>query len=428
MRPLESGAGLPALTGPWPPTTRWPEPLHRAVRALRDAVDAATGEPEPPGATTAVTGEPPVRAGRVLLAVSGGADSLALAVTAAVVADTRDGARRGGPDRFAAVCVDHGLQPGSADVARAAVAVLHGIGLDRASVVPVRRGGDRVEAEASDGFEGHARRLRYTALAEAAATVGADVVLTAHTADDQAEQVLLALARGSGTRSVAGIPACGPLPCAESSTSRVVRPLLGLSRVDLERICAWAGVRWWDDPQNTDPDMRRVRVRHRLLPALEDPETGLGAGTRAGLVRSARIAAEDAAALDAWAERAFDALRVVDGAAASTVRLRLDGLRELPPAVRHRVVLRAARLCGAEDLTRERVLAAAALVEAVPGASAGPVELPGGVRVRRRRPGRRRAARTVHPDGAAQGDALARACATLDFIPAAPRPSQRSSV
>ncbi|PPE86221.1 tRNA lysidine(34) synthetase, partial [Streptococcus agalactiae] len=124
----------------------------------------------------------------------------------------------------------------------------------------------------------------------AAPGAGAAVVLTAHTADDQAEQVLLGLARGSGTRSLAGIPARGTLP----GGAAVVRPLLGLARADTEAICRWAGLTWFEDPHNRDPALLRSRVRTRVLPALEDPDAGLGPGVRVGLVRTAAIAAEDA--------------------------------------------------------------------------------------------------------------------------------------
>ncbi|MBD4208757.1 tRNA(Ile)-lysidine synthetase, partial [Xanthomonas citri pv. citri] len=91
------------------------------------------------------------------------------------------------------------------------------------------------------------------------------------------------LARGSGTRSLAGIPARGTLP----GGAAVVRPLLGLTRADTETICRWAGLTWFEDPHNRDPALLRSRVRTRVLPALEDPDAGLGPGVRAGLVRTA---------------------------------------------------------------------------------------------------------------------------------------------
>ncbi|VWX47511.1 tRNA(Ile)-lysidine synthase [Micrococcus luteus] len=385
--PAGGAGGLPAV-GAWPPRTRWPEPLHRAVAAVREAL-AGDG----PRRADAVPG----RAGgrpRGLVALSGGADSLALAVACAVLVGTRDGARLG---PIGAAVVDHGLQSGSDTVAAAAADVARILGLTPVTVT-------RVEvARTGDGPEADARRARREALAAAARDAGqggaapgagAAVVLTAHTADDQAEQVLLGLARGSGTRSLAGIPARGTLP----GGAAVVRPLLGLTRADTETICRWAGLTWFEDPHNRDPALLRSRVRTRVLPALEDPDVGLGPGVRAGLVRTAAIAAEDAAALDAWAGDEVARLRVDPPARdPRVVSLDLDALAALPAAVRHRVIARAARAAGGQAPPRERILAADALVTGARagGTSAGPVELPGGV-------------------------AAHRACARLDLIPCLP--------
>ncbi|XNZ00151.1 tRNA lysidine(34) synthetase TilS [Micrococcus luteus] len=388
-------AGLPAL-GQWPPRTRWPGAVHRGVAALKEAL-----------------GAPPM----VLLAVSGGADSLALAVLTAVLRGTREGEGL----HVGAVAVDHALQPGSGEVAAAAGQVCRGLGLDPVCVETVQ-----VQLR-GDGLEAAARDARSTALVQAARRAGAGLVATAHTADDQAEQVLLALARGSGTRSLAGIPARRRL----ATGVELVRPLLGLTRADTEAVCAWGGVTWWADPMNTDPDVRRVRVRETVLPLLEDEHRGLGAGVRAGLVRSAAIAAEDAAALESWAERELAALRLDDAldlpplaseepgresptdAAPSRRRiaLDLDGLAALPAAVRHRIYARAAALTGADPTTRERLLAVDALVTQARrgGTSAGPVQLGGGTQVRRRR---REAA-----GGGTGAGAGARTCARLEFHP-----------
>lgn len=380
--PAGGAGGLPAV-GPWPPRTRWPEPLHRAVAAVREAL---AGD----GSCRADAG--PGRAGnrpRGLVALSGGADSLALAVACAVLVGTRDGARLG---PIGAAVVDHGLQSGSDAVAAAAADVARILGLAPVTVT-------RVEvARTGDGPEADARRARRVALAAAArdARPGGAVVLTAHTADDQAEQVLLGLARGSGTRSLAGIPARGTLP----GGAAVVRPLLGLARADTEAICRWAGLTWFEDPHNRDPALLRSRVRTRVLPALEDPDVGLGPGVRAGLVRTAAIAAEDAAALEAWAGDEFTRLRVDPPARdPRVVSLDLDALAALPAAVRHRVIARAARAAGGQAPPRERILAVDTLVTGARagGTSAGPVELPGGV-------------------------AAHRACARLDLIPRLPGP------
>ena len=387
--PAGGAGGLPAV-GAWPPRTRWPEPLHRAVAAVREAL---AGD----GSCRADAG--PGRAGnrpRGLVALSGGADSLALAVACAVLVGTREGARLG---PIGAAVVDHGLQSGSDAVAAAAADVARILGLTPVTVT-------RVEvARTGDGPEADDRRARRVALAAAARDAGqgaaapgagAAVVLTAHTADDQAEQVLLGLARGSGTRSLAGIPARGTLP----GGAAVARPLLGLTRTDTETICRWAGLTWFEDPHNRDPALLRSRVRTRVLPALEDPDTGLGPGVRARLVRTAAIAAEDAAALEAWAGAEVTRLRVDPPARdPRVVSLDLDALAALPAAVRHRVIARAARAAGGQAPPRERILAVDALVTGARagGTSAGPVELPGGV-------------------------AAHRACARLDLIPCLPGP------
>lgn len=387
--PAGGAGGLPAV-GAWPPRTRWPEPLHRAVAAVREAL--AGDAPWLPDAVPGRAGSCP----RGLVALSGGADSLALAVACAVLVGTREGARLG---PIGAAVVDHGLQSGSDAVAAAAADVARILGLTPVTVT-------RVEvARTGDGPEADARRARRVALAAAAREAGQGgaapgagtaVVLTAHTADDQAEQVLLGLARGSGTRSLAGIPARGTLP----GGAAVARPLLGLTRADTETICRWAGLTWFEDPHNRDPALLRSRVRTRVLPALEDPDAGLGPGVRAGLVRTAAIAAEDAAALEAWAGAEVTRLRVDPPARdPRVVSLDLDALAALPAAVRHRVIARAARAAGGQAPPRERILAVDALVTGARagGTSAGPVELPGGV-------------------------AAHRACARLDLIPCLPGP------
>ncbi|ACZ31995.1 tRNA(Ile)-lysidine synthetase [Xylanimonas cellulosilytica DSM 15894] len=230
----------------------------------------------------------------VLVACSGGSDSLALA--AAVAHESRRVGRsvrsRGFAVRAAAVVVDHGLQPGSDDVAAAAAQQCRGLGLDPVVVRRVVVGHDGVT-----GLEDAARRARYAAFDDVAASTGAVAVLLGHTLDDQAEQVLLGLARGSGARTLAGIPPARGI---------YRRPLLGLRRAQLRAACAAQGLDWWDDPTNdlppsSDRDMPhgpvplRTRVRHEVLPLLEDV---LGPGTAESLARSATQLRADADALD----------------------------------------------------------------------------------------------------------------------------------
>uniref|UniRef100_UPI0026115966 tRNA lysidine(34) synthetase TilS n=1 Tax=uncultured Citricoccus sp. TaxID=614031 RepID=UPI0026115966 len=237
------------------------------------------------------------------------------------------------------------------------------------------------------GPEADARTARYAALRAAARRAGAQAVLLAHTRDDQAEQVLLGLARGSGTRSLAGMPA---------SRGLLVRPLLGLARQDTEAICRWAGIRWWQDPANADPAFLRSRVRTRVMPLLEDPVAGIGPGIAAALARSAEIAAEDADALEQWSRREYDRLSDTATVGPSSegpergighVSLPLEELAALPTAVRLRVIGLAVVAAGGERPSRERVLAVERLVStrSAGGGSAGPVELAGGVTARRHR-------------------------------------------
>ncbi|MEN1976940.1 tRNA lysidine(34) synthetase TilS, partial [Cellulomonas olei] len=240
---------------------------HPAVAATRSAVAASVAD-LPDGA-------------RVLVACSGGPDSLALAAATAFVATA--GGR--GRLRAGAVVVDHGLQPGSADVASRAAAACRRLGLDPVEVVAV-------DVTGPGGPEAAARAARTGALESAAGRLGAAAVLLGHTRDDQAEGVLLGLARGSGARSLAGMaPVRGLLR----------RPLLAVTRAQTVAACAALGLDPWHDPTNAGAapgDPRRSRVRAHVMPVLERE---LGPGVAAALARSAELLREDADALDALA-------------------------------------------------------------------------------------------------------------------------------
>ena len=270
---------------------------HQAIAATRVAVRRALGQiaRTEPGAL-------------VLVACSGGADSLALAAAVAFEAP-RTGLSAG------AVTVDHNLQEGSLAVAERAADQCRGLGLDPVEVVKVQVGGSvgGAGSGAGSGPESRARDARYRAFEEVVARLGAVAVLLGHTRDDQAEQVLLGLARGSGARSLSGMPACrGPY----------VRPLLGVPRSTTVAACDAAGLAAWVDPHNSDPAYGRVRAR-ALLPILESE---LGAGTVAALARSADLLREDADALDDLAAQALSTLRELGPgqiiAAAALLRLR----------------------------------------------------------------------------------------------------------
>jgi tRNA(Ile)-lysidine synthase len=290
----------------------------------------------------------------VLAACSGGADSLALAAALAQQAP-RLGLRAGG------VTVDHGLQPGSAERARAVAAVLTGLGLDPVTNVRVTVGG----GPGGGGPEAAARAARYQALDEVAGQAGAAAVLLAHTRDDQAETVLLGLARGSGTRSLAGMP-------PQRGCYR--RPLLAASRATLRAACAALGLEPWDDPQNADPAYARARVRHDALPALE---AALGPGVTEALARTADQLRADAEVLDELA--GAEAQRLAEPGAAWPAAQ----LAQLPAAIRTRV-LRAAAIaagCPAGTLGTRHIAALDALVTAWHGQRWA--DLPGGVRAQR---------------------------------------------
>jgi len=214
----------------------------------------------------------------VLAACSGGADSLALAAALAHEAP-RLGLRGGG------VTVDHGLQAGSAARATQVAAVLGRLGLEPVALMRVTV----AAGPGSGGPEAAARTARYAALEQAARQGGAAAVLLGHSRDDQAETVLLGLARGAGGRALAGMPARRGL---------LRRPLLGVPRATLREACLAAGLEPWDDPHNADPAYARARVRHQALPALE---AALGPGVAAALARTAAQLSADCDALDALA-------------------------------------------------------------------------------------------------------------------------------
>ncbi|HEY6796363.1 MAG TPA: tRNA lysidine(34) synthetase TilS [Kineosporiaceae bacterium] len=334
-----------------------------AVAAARGAVRAAVVDLTRPPA-----------GGPVLVACSGGPDSVALAAATAFVAP-RLGLRAG------AVVVDHGWSPVSAAVAAGAAATCHDLGLAPVDVV-------RVHPDGAGGPEAAARAARYGALEDVAARHGARAVLLGHTLHDQAETVLLGLARGSGARSLAGMP-------ARRGIFR--RPLLGLSREETARACADLGLPVWHDPANTDPRYTRSRLR-ALLP---DLAAALGPGLVAALARSAELAREDADALEALAaDLLARAHAPVTTHAGRDHALDVALLAAAPDAVRRRALLAAARRAGspAGALGRRHVLALDGLV--VRWRGQGPVHLPGGVI------GRRACGRLVlGPAGATPGPA-----------------------
>ncbi|HEX3899906.1 MAG TPA: tRNA lysidine(34) synthetase TilS [Mycobacteriales bacterium] len=281
----------------------------------------------------------------VLVACSGGPDSLALA--AALSVEAPRGGRRAG-----AVVVDHGLQADSAGQAAQAAAVCKQLGLNPVEVVAVCVDQDHL------GPEGAARAARYAALDRAAEQVGAVAIALGHTLDDQAETVLLGLARGSGARSLAGMPAKRGL---------LLRPLLGVRRGMTLAACTALGLQPWQDPHNDDPRFTRSRLRADVLPVIED---ALGPGVPEALARTASMLRADADALDEWASTVTDTADI-------------EALKSLPVAIRTRVIRRAAIAAGASGgaLTAAHITSIDALL--VDWHGQGPVSLPGGLEASR---------------------------------------------
>ena len=252
---------------------------------------------------------------RILLAVSGGADSLLLA------AATNLEANKVGI-QLSALVVDHQLQNGSGEVALGAQKKLIELGITEAKISQV----EVISNASSGGTEAAARRARYEALDAEADRIGAVAIFLGHTEDDLAETVLLGLARGSGTRSLSGMA---------FHVGRYVRPFLELTRAQVLSACKESGIEFWSDPQNEELSFARVRVRNEILPKMEKE---IGPGISKALARTSRILREDADALDLIAGDIFASL-------ADPAEIPIESISELPIAVRKRVIKRAAGYC-----------------------------------------------------------------------------------
>jgi tRNA(Ile)-lysidine synthase len=272
---------------------------------------------------------------RIAVAVSGGADSLALAAATATLTEVT------------ALIVDHGLQPGSADVAHQAAEQLHELKIDSRVLT--------VDVTGAGGMEAAARRARYAALR----TAHEGLILLGHTLDDQAETVLLGLGRGSGSRSIAGMRALDP-PWG--------RPLLKIRRTVTVEACTELGLKPWQDPHNADPKFTRVRLRHELIPLMEEILQG---GVAGALARTAEQLREDLDTLD----------EIAAAVPRTAAELRVTELREHPPAVRRRVLRAWLKDAGVPELTDGHLRSVDALVGEWRGQ--GGVWLPGGFVARR---------------------------------------------
>ena len=314
----------------------------------------------------------------VRIGCSGGADSMALTAACAHLVGREF---LGLPVEV--VVVDHGLQAGSAELAADVVKRCEALGLSARAVRVA------VDVHSSLGMEAAARAARYAALtapfepllgrveqeSSEALDAGFEVaasgsfegdLLIAHSLDDQAETVLLGLARGSGTRSLAGMAPLGWL-----DSTRVIRPLLGLRRQTLRRAAEAWDLEIWDDPHNQLDDFARVRVRNVVLPTMVDQ---LGAQVVAALARTAELARADADTLDAQAADACpDPL---------PTRLPITDLRGRPPAIASRIVRRWLTAQGVLEPSAGHIAAVMSLVVDWRGQTG--VDMPGGIRILRR--------------------------------------------
>ena len=277
----------------------------------------------------------------VLIGVSGGADSLALAFAAELEAEKL-------AIRIKAIIIDHQLQLGSGDIANQVAAKLN-----------FESRVEKVKVEITDGLEASARRARYEAFQRIAEQERAVAVFLGHTKDDQAENVLLGLARGSGARSLSGMA---------NSNGIYIRPFLEITREQTLAACKELNLNPWSDPHNDDLNFLRVRVRKNVLPMLENE---LGPGIRDALVRSANLLRDDADALDSFANEFW----------AKDKSLEVEALLKLPKAIRTRVLRIALFESGVSQLSADQVGQVEALISNWKGQ--GEVSLPSGVKVSR---------------------------------------------
>ena len=341
-------------------------PLRACSLAVRSSLTSFIDE----------AGAPPA----LVVGLSGGADSLALALTTIDVA-----ARAGIP--VITVTVDHGLREGSDEEARRVADLAVSLGA-RAVV-------ETVTVDGPGGPEGAARDARRAALRAVGVREGAPILL-GHTMDDQAETVLLRLARGSGPSSLRAI---APIS-READGVTWLRPLLGLRRTDTEQACAQAGLAPVHDPTN-DVDgpwpaadgspLRRSALRHEAIPALA---SALGVDPVPALARTAALCAEDDDALSGRARELTAAARVAAARVAAArvaddtdpgdgggpVALAVASLCGAPRAVRTRALREGAQAAGIRALSSAHVDAIDDLVVAWRGQ--GPIHLPGGLAFR----------------------------------------------
>ena len=288
---------------------------------------------------------------KLLIAVSGGADSLALAAACEFEAKKLG-------LKIAAAVIDHSLQNNSDKVAAQTAKTLATLGFEEVVVMKIAVG-------KAGGPEAAARTARYTALETIRQKTKSHFVVLGHTSSDQAETVLLGLVRGSGSKSLSGM---------SEKTGLLLRPLLGIERATTEAFCKDSGIKYWSDPQNKDEKFLRVMIRKHVLPFLEKQ---LGGSVAASLVRTSDQLREDNTYLESQADKSFKKYAKVSG---SGISFDAKAIEKLPAAILNRVIKKALDGFGSES-SRTHVLAVSDLVLSWHGQK--PLALPG-VRVVRK--------------------------------------------
>ena len=285
---------------------------------------------------------------RIVVAVSGGADSLLLAHC--INLESEELALQ-----IHVVIINHQLQVDASDIALKTADVVRSLGMTEITIIPV-------EVVKKDGLEADARRARYEALQGYANELGVTAIFLGHNQDDLAESVLLGLTQGSGTKSLAGMAGVDGL---------YVRPFLGLSREEIENACEEASIKYWSDPHNDDDRFTRVKIRKKILPLMESE---IGPGIKEALARSARIFRDDSEALDILTDEIYSTI-------SDPTSIDVSLLEKLPSALRKRVIARALASLGATRVTFEQIGWVDALISHWHGQSA--VALPAGITARR---------------------------------------------
>jgi len=257
---------------------------------------------------------------KLLIAVSGGADSLALAAACEFEAKKLG-------VKIAAAVIDHSLQKGSDKVAAQTAKTLAALGFEEVVVKKITVG-------KAGGPEAAARTARYTALETLRQKTKSHFIVLGHTSSDQAETVLLGLVRGSGSKSLSGM---------SEKTGFLLRPLLGVERATTEAFCKDSGIKYWSDPQNQDKKFLRVMIRKLVLPFLEKQ---LGGSVAASLVRTSDQLREDNTYLESQSDKSFKKYAKVSG---SGISFDAKALEKLPAAILNRVIKKSLDSFGSES-------------------------------------------------------------------------------